>query len=407
LYSSSWILPLYTVMVYPFWPILRPLCERERSIPLKPAPESWYQRYGRRIEYSRRPSTESERQKKGQMIGEESLRFLAWLDAPDAPTSLRELVEVQTLRQVWQRHYRREATGDEAEDAAGRVRLATKEELTQNTTPIETPYDVEARYRNKRGHDWVGYTVHLSETCDEERVHLITHVQTTPAHIAEAKCTAAIQQALVDRGRAPKTHLADGGYIAADLLVDSAKQRGITLVGPVRDSARWQQKVDGAYGVERFRIDWAAQQAHCPQGQASVGWWPYAHANGRHYIRVTFAKETCAGCPQRALCTRAKTQPRILQIQPQPQQEALTQMRAYLESMEGRKLYAKRAGIEGTLSQGVRAFGLRRSRYIGLAKTHLQQVATAAAMNLERLAAWFVDRPHAQTRVSQFAALAA
>jgi IS1 family transposase len=23
-------------MVYPFWPILRPLCERERSIPLKP-----------------------------------------------------------------------------------------------------------------------------------------------------------------------------------------------------------------------------------------------------------------------------------------------------------------------------------------------------------------------------------
>ena len=82
-------------------------------------------------------------------------------------------------------------------------------------------------------------------------------------------------------------------------------------------------------------------------------------------------------------------------------------MRAYLASDEGRKLYAKRAGIEGTLSQGVRAFGLRRSRYVGLAKTHLQQVATAAAMNLERLGAWFVDRPRAQTRVSRFAALAA
>jgi Transposase DDE domain len=78
-----------------------------------------------------------------------------------------------------------------------------------------------------------------------------------------------------------------------------------------------------------------------------------------------------------------------------------------LESTEGCKLYAKRAGIEGTLSQGVRAFGLRRSRYIGLGKTHLQQVAIAAAMNLDRLAAWFVDRPRAQTRVSRFAALAA
>lgn len=178
-------------------------------------------------------------------------------------------------------------------------------------------------------------------------------------------------------------------------------------MGPVRDNARWQQKVDGAYAVEQFRIDWKARQAHCPQGHTSVGWWPYTPANGHHSIRVTFAKELCTGCPQRALCTRAKAQPRILQIQPQPRQEAITQMRAYLASPEGRKLYAKRAGVAGTLSQGVRAFGLRRSRYIGLAKTHVQQVATAAAMNLDRLAAWFVDRPRAQTRVSHFAALAA
>ena len=127
--------------------------------------------------------------------------------------------------------------------------------------------------------------------------------------------------------------------------------------------------------------------------------------NEHHYIRVTFAKEICAGCPQRALCTRAKAQPRILQIQPQPQQEAIAQTRAHLASPEGRKLYAKRAGIEGTISQGVRAFGLRRSRSIGLEKTHLPQGATAAAMNLNRLAAWFVDRPRAQTRVSDFAAL--
>lgn len=82
-------------------------------------------------------------------------------------------------------------------------------------------------------------------------------------------------------------------------------------------------------------------------------------------------------------------------------------MRAYLEREEGRQLYAKRAGIEGTLSQGVRAFGLRRSRDIGLAKTHLQQVASAAALNLDRLAAWFTHRPRTHTRVSRFAALTA
>jgi hypothetical protein len=112
-------------------------------------------------------------------------------------------------------------------------------EQATNAEPIETPYDVEARYRNEGGRAWVGYTVHLSESCDAEQIHLLTHVHTTPANVAEAKCTATIQQALVECGRAPKTHLADAGYVAADLLVESVKQRGITLVGPVRDNGRW------------------------------------------------------------------------------------------------------------------------------------------------------------------------
>jgi transposase len=55
----------------------------------------------------------------------------------------------------------------------------------------------------------------------------------------------------------------------------------------------------------------------------------------------------------------------------------------------------------------VRTFGLRRSRYRGLARTHLQHVATAAALNLGRLAAWFRAVPRAATRTSRFAALAA
>ncbi|HAX84998.1 MAG TPA: hypothetical protein DCY91_01770 [Cyanobacteria bacterium UBA11370] len=38
-----------------------------------------------------------------------------------------------------------------------------------------------------------------------------------------------------------------------------------------------------------------------------------------------------------------------------------------------------RAGVEGTISQAVGAFGLRHCRYLGLAKTHLQHIATAAA----------------------------
>jgi transposase len=69
-------------------------------------------------------------------------------------------------------------------------------------------------------------------------------------------------------------------------------------------------------------------------------------------------------------------------------------------------LYNHRAGIEGTISQGVRAFDLRQTRYRGLAKTHLQHIATATAINLDRLVAWLEEVPRALTRTSRFAALA-
>jgi transposase len=50
--------------------------------------------------------------------------------------------------------------------------------------------------------------------------------------------------------------------------------------------------------------------------------------------------------------------------------------------------YAVRAGLAGALSQGIRAFAWRQSRDLGFAHTPLQHLATAAAMNLVRLAAW-------------------
>ena len=64
--------------------------------------------------------------------------------------------------------------------------------------------------------------------------------------------------------------------------------------------------------------------------------------------------------------------------------------------------YALRAGIEATISQWVRAFDLRRSRYVGLPKTHLQHLGIATAINLVRLVAWLDGDPLAPTRVCAF-----
>jgi transposase len=95
-----------------------------------------------------------------------------------------------------------------------------------------------------------------------------------------------------------------------------------------------------------------------------------------------------------------------LKLHPRAQHEALQQARERHASEGGQLLYNRRAGIEGTISQGVRAFELRQTRYRGLAKAHLQHIAIAAAINLDRIVAWLGEIPRALTRTSRFAALA-
>ena len=248
--------------------------------------------------------------------------------------------------------------------------------------------------------------MHLSETCEDDTVHLITHTMTTTATVHEARCTAAIHEALAGKGLVPGEHLVDAAYVDAGLLVRGREELDIELVGPPRPNPSWQTKIEGGYGIDRFEIDWEHKQARCPQGKPSSAWSNQIDHAGTPYVSVAFRKVDCAACPARPLCTRAKHQPRHLKLQPRAEYEALKAARERLTTTEGRRLYARRAGIEGTISQGVRAFGLRRSRYRGLAKTRLQHVATAAAINIDRLAAWFRAVPRAATRTSRFAALA-
>jgi len=287
------------------------------------------------------------------------------------------------------------------------VRLRGKGDPPPSAEPVESPYDPEARFRTRSGTSWTGYVVHLSETCQDDTVHLLTHAMTTVATVHEARCTAAIHQALLAKGLAPGEHLVDAAYLDAELLVRGREEFGIELFGPPRPNPSWQGKIEGGYTIDRFEVDWNEQRVRCPQSKLSSAWSPQVDHAGTPYISVMFHQADCAACLARPLCTRAKHQTRHLRLQPRAEYEALKASRARLGTKEGRRRYARRAGIEGTLSQGVRAFGLRRSRYRGLARTRLQHVATAAAINLDRLAAWFRAVPRATTRTSRFAALAA
>ncbi len=86
--------------------------------------------------------------------------------------------------------------------------------------------------------------------------------------------------------------------------------------------------------------------------------------------------------------------------------QALEKTRSMMSSEEGKQEYKKRAGVEGTISQGVRRGTIRRSRYKGLEKTHSQEVAAATGINVLRTINFLNQEPIAKTRVSRFARLA-
>ena len=192
----------------------------------------------------------------------------------------------------------------------------------------------------------------------------------------------------------------------AELLGRSQTAHGITLRGPTRPHVHWQTKVDGAYTLADVAVAWAHPQVRCPQGQTSARWAERVHQSTPPSMQGRFAPQACGACSARARCTQAKQAARSLQRHPQDHWEALRAARAWSASAEGHDVSKRRAGSEGSLAQGGRAFGLRRARYRGLQNTHLQQLALTAASNVERIVAWLEGRPRAPPRTSRFALLA-
>lgn len=163
----------------------------------------------------------------------------------------------------------------------------------------------------------------------------------------------------------------------------------------------------GADGLQLLHWIYATSTpVTCPHGRRSVQWVPGHDRHAHTVIHIRCARIACQACPARAHCTQVASPPRTRTIRPRDQHEALQAARQRQTTEEFKQEYARRAGVEGTISQAVRTAGLRRARYSGLAKTPLQNLITAAALNLLRVAAWLAERPHAPRRLSPFAALA-
>lgn len=363
-------------------------------LPAHTRPE-WVERYARRFEEQRLPESTAGREALATAIGEDGAALLTAIWAAETPAWLRELPAVETLRQVWLQQYVCEPTA-----AGERLRWRTEEERPPAPQRILSPYDPEARYGKKRSTTWLGYKVHFTETCEPDQPVLITDVQTSPPLAVDSESIPPIQAALARRALLPATHLVDAGYLDAGTLVSSQAEHQVDLVGPALADTSWQGQAGQGFAASDFTLHWEERYAVCPAGKRSIAWHEKAE-RGQPVTAIYFSRTECGACPCRADCTRAAAG-RRLTVRPEAEYRALQAARARERSEAFRELLACRAGVEGTHTQAIRRCGVRRCRYVGTAKTHLQHLLTGAALNFVRVAAWLAATPRARTRESAF-----
>ena len=192
-------------------------------------PLEWFDRYGPRFDSYRFPKPAADRQRLAEQIGADGVRLLTLVDTGHVPGGLRDHPAIVTLRRVWWQQYYAPS------DA---IRWRDPSDLPPSSQRINSPYDVEARYSTKRSSDWMGYKVHLTETCDADGPCLITHVLTTPATIRDNEALDAIHQGLAQQDLLPNTHVVNTGYTDAAGILTSQATYGVTVCGPIaRDSS--------------------------------------------------------------------------------------------------------------------------------------------------------------------------
>ncbi len=196
----------------------------------------------------------------------------------------------------------------------------------------------------------MGYKVHLTESCDADSPHLITHVETTLATEADNPVVETIHAALEQKNCLPRQHIVDSGYVSGAILAASQDRYGIDLLTPPRPDPSWQAQTPAAFDLSHFQIDFARQQVTCPQGHVSHSWLQRIGVRGTPVIQAQFSAQICQSCTERIHCTTSK-RGRSLSFIPEPGFSALQAARQRQQTADFKRAYQLRAGVEGTISQ--------------------------------------------------------
>ena len=342
--------------------------------------EDWVDRYEHRVEDYRLPAGKQAREDYAVVRGKDGANLLSALYAAEAPAWLAEIPAVETLRRVWVQHFYWEQgelcwrdASNVPQPGIALIRRLIQKRTTRQSAPR------------------VGWA---TKCISPKRV--MTTVRTC---LPMSKLRPRLWQ-MMRRFRSCTKHW-------RHTICCQAFTWWIQAMEMPRSWSAVSSSMASISSGQPVRRGLANQDAICPAGQKSHSWTPAQDRRGNPVIKIKFAMQDCRPCPSREQCTHSQSASprRVLTVRPQEQYQALQTARQRQATETFKTAYAARAGIEGMLSQGIRAFGLRQARYRGQAKVHLQHVLTATALNLCRRHAWLTEQPRAHTRQAAFVRL--
>ncbi len=280
-------------------------------------------------------------------------------------------------------------TADPQPELTLRVEVRPRVKDQVPTSCVRNPHDPEARYsvkgqgQQKREH--VGYKVQVAETVCEATLapgeptrNFIVGLVTHPAHESDETGSVKMDQEQAGMGlEKPSVQYVDSAYVSARKLVE-AQAEGRELIGPAHPGP---QK-DGRFPAAQFEISVEERRAVCPAGQVNTQCSQLVEeSTGNVCYRFEFSTQ-CHDCALRPQCLGKGQRHRSVLVG--EHHTALQNRRREQQTPAFRERMKHRNAIEGTQSELVRAHGLRRARYRGLAKVSLQNYFIGAACNAKR-----------------------
>ena len=327
-------------------------------------------------------------------------------------TELQNLEKVVLLKKVWSQQYQIKeniiSTTELAElaepaepakilngDSKKKEQTAKEKDIELTTSEsrakakikemIESPHDEETRYTQKKGKEYRGYKLQLTEVASEEEVAIITDVEIVSASEYDGESLPNIHERLKEREILPETHLVDTGYVSGDAIVES-RERGVELLGLIASNTTMTARENEGFSVENFQIDFENKQAICPNGNKQRAFSETVDGRGRKVFQILWNKEICQSCPFKDKCIQGKKLGRTIKIS--RNYKVIQQRRIEQKTDDFHNRYRRRAGVEATFSHLVCCMDARQTPYQGKNKTQLHFLLLAAGLNIKRAVYW-------------------